>query len=320
MTVFVMLATTGIMLLSEVAKISREVEMKEYLYTEVQATMEKMSRIIQDSAIDYEEYYSRIIVQSGDISGEPFGDSSTYGDYYGFYHAQFFDGTGNETGINPAGGTDNTANAMCEGTPNCSDNTTLHEVTELYLIDGSGTEKTLFVLEQDDIDGNSGLAMLKMDGYKHDQDSDGFIDAWVCASDYDCTGEEILDPDTGGIIGSHPDPNDRIDDRDSDNFIPITPSKLHIDELHFYLAPIEDPFKAFAEDQSSASSTETMGHVQIHPNVIITIVASYVDNGIVGPSMTTQTSISTGVYHKIPTADDYNTSDNDPALASYSDY
>ena len=118
-------------------------------------------------------------------------------------------------------------------------------------------------------------------------DDDGLIDTWACDSTYyTCTAGT-----------NQPDQADRTDNRDYENFIPITPTAIHIDELHFYLAPIEDPFKAFAED-----SALTFEHVQIHPNVIISIEASYVESGVVGPSITMQTSISTGVYSKTTTA------------------
>lgn len=296
MTVFIMLATSGIMLLTQVSKMSHEVEMREVLYTETQAALEKMSRIIQDSAIDYEEYNSRILEQGiSDPFGDPFGGSATYGDNYGEYHSNFFDATGNEVGINPAGGIDDTANAMCEGWASCSDNPTYYSVGELYLIDGSGTERTYFVLEGDGTE--NAISMIKMIGTDEidsggSPGQNGLIDTWVCADNYTCNGTD-----------SHPEPEDRTDGRDSENFVPITPSNINIDELHFYIAPIEDPFKAFAEDQHGTSSTKTFESVQIQPKVIITIVASYVDNGITGPSITLQTTVGTGVYNKIPTSD-----------------
>lgn len=296
MTVFIMLATSGIMMLSQVSKMSHEVKMREYLYTETEAGLEKMSRIIQDSAIDYEEYNSRVLEQGvSNPFDDPFGGTATYGDNYGAYHAKFFDATGNEVGINPTNNSDGTANAMCEGLANCSYNLIYYSVGELYLIDGFGTERTYFVLEGDGTE--NAISMLKMVG-TDELDSDGLIgqngliDTWVCATDYTCTGTD-----------SHPSSDDRTDGRDNNNFVPITPSNINIEELHFYLAPIEDPFKAFAEDQHGNNSTRTFEHVQIQPKVTITIVASYVDEGITGPSITLQTSVGTGVYNKIPTAD-----------------
>ncbi len=280
MTVFVILATSGIMLLGEVSKISQEVEMREYLYTEMQAVLERMSKTIQDSAIDYEEYYSWTT------------GATTYAESYGDYHAAFFNGS-LETGKNPYDGSDSPlhANALCnDGTPTCSSNLLFHQVEALYLIDGSGTERTFFVKEKDtDADA---IAMVEMQGYDN-QTVDGLIDAWECTSIYTCSA-------THGVTGYDvPNVNDLLetDGRDNDDFVPITPTNISIDELYFYLSPIEDPYKAFAEDDSAIFES-----VQVQPKVTIVVTASYITAGMDGPSITLQTTIGTGVYNKIATA------------------
>jgi len=275
MSIFAVLATMGIMVLSQVSKISRQVEMEEYLYTETQAVLERISKTIQSSAIDYEEYYNQNI-ELGD-----------YGENYGSYHAQFFDGV-NEMGLNPATGDDKEANAFCAGDPTCSTIYSYHLVNELYLINGSGTERTYFAIE-DDADGNQSIAVIEMQG--SDTDEDGLIDAWVCSDGYTCDGTEILDDVSLGFL---PNPVDLTDgDRYDTNFVPLTPSSINISEFYFYLSPIEDPFKGFAED-----SEDVIESVQVQPKVTIIIIAEYIADNVLGstaPNIQVQTTIGTGV-------------------------
>ncbi|MBT5016406.1 type II secretion system protein [Candidatus Peregrinibacteria bacterium] len=289
MSLFAILATMGVILLSNVSKMSREAEMEEYLFTETQAVIERISKTIQDSAIDYEEYNSRLLEQTIDPSIDSYAGNSTYGDNYGSYHAKFFSGT-SEIGINPssASETDAEANAFCGGTLTCSDTIDYHETTELYLIDKTGTERTFFVTE-DDSDGNKAIAMVIMEGT--DTDANGLIDTWACATEpiFTCTG-----------VDNHPLATDRNDlNRDNDDFVPLTPSNINIEELYFYISPLEDPYKGFAEDSSAVIES-----VQVQPKVTIMIKATYVADNVLGetPEVTLQTTIGTGVYNKTSTA------------------
>ena len=83
-TIFLVLITTGLTLVGNVSKAAKKVEMAEYLTTESQILLERIARQIQNSAIDYEEYYSH------DVLGAASPTTYTYGTNYGEYHKQFF--------------------------------------------------------------------------------------------------------------------------------------------------------------------------------------------------------------------------------------
>lgn len=285
MTIFAAIATTAVMLLTEVSKIRQEVQMEEFLYTETQALLEQMSRTIQESAIDYEEYYSR------EVLGEPL-----YGQNYGEYHTQFYNPISQfDTGKNPYSGSgldEDTANAFCDenigGGAFCSSNTDYHQADELYLLNSSGDIKTIYTLENDS-DGNQHIAKVQLEGSDNDNTDNLLMDTWVCTADYTCT----------LILGTLPHPNDRTDsNRDPINFIPISSSHIAIDDLSFFISPIEDPYKGFDE-----TSSDVFFSAQNHPKVTIHLTAHYQTSNPVGgqtPTVTLQTTVGTGVYGKIP--------------------
>lgn len=326
-TLFAILATAGVTMVSNVSNTARKVEMEEYLYTEAQNLIERLTREIQNSGIDYEEYYSRNIYQTGTIPA-----FRTFGENYGEYHKQFFnpgsDGPNNgygaycagtttsypsdtacspdtgtfdyETGMNPYDGSGKpptTANAFCDSSVLCSHDTDYYQTDELFLINKSGTERTYFVIENGKV---QAIAMVQLDGT--DTDGNGIMDTWTCANGYTCNGTNNL-PSPGDLI--------KADGLDTQDFTPISPEALYIDELTFYITPLEDPFKAYAE-----STTNTFENVQLQPRVTIVLKAHYqafnsdgtpiLDFSDVGkflgnvPSITLQTTVGTGVTNVIP--------------------
>ncbi len=282
MTIFATLATLGVVMLDDVAKIRQEVQMEEYLYTETQALMERLAQTIQASAIDYEEYFNQELALSYGAS------SNDYGENYGLYHEQFYSGSF-DMGMNPATGSPNVANAQCSGSALCSRDAQYHTTSELYLINKTGDLRTYFAIEE------GALSTVELEGI--DTDGDDLIDAWVCTSDFTCNGTVITDGG-GNPIGTIPDPNDLTDGNHNDNnFTRISPSNVTIDTLSFFLSPIEDPFKGFDETDSSVFKS-----VQLHPRVTIGITTHYdTTQGIANtPTSTTQTTIGTGVYSEIP--------------------
>ena len=72
--------------------------------------------------------------------------------------------------------------------------------------------------------------MLQMDGF--DTDSDGKIDSWGCDDDYGDKG--VDDEDKPNCI---PDTS----------FVPISTPNINIVDLQFFVAPIDDPYKAYEE-------------------------------------------------------------------------
>lgn len=321
---FAILATAGVVMMSNASNAARKVEMEEYLYTEAQNFLERIAREVQNSGIDYEEYYSRNVIQ---VSIDP--TLKTFGENYGEYHKQFFnpgsdgpnDGYGAycvdgltsypsacspntstfdyDTGMNPYDGSGedpDTANAFCNSSSTCSSDTSYYKTDELFLINKSGTERTYFVTEPGDV---PAVAMVQLDGT--DMDGNGIMDTWACADGYICNGTDNL-PNPGDLLAAQ--------GLDNEDFTPISPETLYIDELTFYITPLEDPFKAYAE-----STTNTFENIQLQPRVTIVLKAHYqmfdndgnpIEFSAAGNSLgnvsaiTLQTPVGTGVTNVIP--------------------
>ena len=338
MTIFLVIITTGLVLVSQVSKAAKKVEMQEYLSTEGQALLERIAREIQTNAIDYEEYYSHYVIEA---TANPY----IYGTNYGEYHKQFFHpgytpptpppGTAGpdggygawctnespfdpdnpnptctpltstfdfETGAHPYTGppeNDNAnANAFCNS-GSCSSTLSFHEANELYLINKAGDRKLILALENYSSDPTiNALSFIQMDG--NDDNGDGITDSWDCSTP--CT----------QTVGQNnlPSSNDLTNDNNSDDdFIPYSPSSLAIQWIKFYISPIEDPFKGYNEIGTVFES------VQQQPRVTIVMNAKYqlYDNAgdpvdfsrtadYIGapPEITFQTTVGTGVSQEIP--------------------
>lgn len=324
-TLFSMLSIAGMVIWQDILKTYKKIQMEKYLSTETTALLERIARTVQSSGLDYEEYYSIAVI-----------GTTTAGENYGEYHKQFFnpgtDGdygayclggitvydngcpTGSvadtstfdiDTGQHPYAGSGmnaNEANAMCDavyGGTDCTTTIDYHNVGGLILLNASGTERTYFVLEGGDV---PRVSMVELDGT--DSDNDGLIDTWVCDEKYTCT--------VSGSGGNLPDTADieTVDGVDNDDFFPISSRHLYIDELLFYISPIEDPFKGYGETDATVFE-----NVQLHPRVTIRITAHFQmfddsDNpvdfedyaGLVGesPTITLQTTVSTGNTEEIP--------------------
>lgn len=270
MTLFLIVLTSGIMLMDRAGKAGQKVEMKEYLYRETQLFLKRITRTVEESAVDYEEYYSR--------NARPTA-SANFGENYGEYHATFFAASGYETGIN----FDDEANAFCPvaGNPNdptCSTDLTFHQTDELFLINKEGDHRTYFILN------GGAIKMLELDGT--DGDQDGIVEAWTCSAAYSCDS----------------DPSTPITTAD---FLPITPTAITVDDVQFYVSPLEDPFKAFNETAGALFDT-----VQVHPSVTLVLTAHYQPYDAGGnpvgvqigdnPTVTVQASAVTGVYEVVP--------------------
>jgi|GEM_PF-736774 len=216
------------------------------------------------------------------------------------------------TGTNPYTGAVPTlptqASAICDSTSemfthskrDCSftNNTDAHETDILFLISPDGETKTIISTEpwgaSTVVEGNV-VTMLKMVG--EDTDNDGVRDNWECADPYYCQigggGKPLLIPGIGG--------NDTLWDLNKTkiiqsvlfNFAPISPHTLDITDLRFYIAPIEDPLKAYDEFPET-----------IQPYVTVVMTAELNDPRVgelpvTQRSITLQTTVSTQVYHEI---------------------
>lgn len=204
--------------------------LKAQIVSDAEFVLQKIEKAVREGTIDYEEYNNQLVKD-----GE-------YGANYGEYKKKFYNNKIN-TGQNPSGAANETeqtyANALCEGSPACKDKTSRDE---LYLINAQGDKKTIFVPEAV---GNNAFAVsyITMKGF--DSDKDGIIDDFECSEEFVCqdiNGNVIKKP-----LKADKDLNDPNDADLNKNFVPISPQRVNIKSLNFYIHPIENPFSAVME-------------------------------------------------------------------------
>lgn len=260
MSLFAIIASLGTTFFIQVSRIYKRVVLQNQLLNEAEFAMERLRHLISQNAIDYEEYYNQST--GGGLYGANYGD---YGKL--FYDDASGRATGENTGSNPL----STA-----------------AQTELYLINGNGDHKIIIAQEYSDTT-NTVLAMAEMDGTDTSSDTyglNGIPETWTCSSSYTCSASDTPNADDlTAVDGTIAD----------DDFIPITPSNITIESLTFYISPLEDPRKAFAEKTAD---------VVIQPHVTIVMTASITDEAALGtygntPSVQLETTVSSHVYNDV---------------------
>ena len=255
--------------------------LRNVLIEETQFLANRIANLIRNNTVSYDAYYSNNREQGA--SG--LRTLITYGDDPKEYEARFFyyptcdpgeadgddfngDGTAcdrddpnafdegyfNTDADNNRSGDDSNDTALqrIDGVSNTSG----YEQFELYLVDGTGAKRTI----------------LRRIGNGVDDDHDGEIDEdedsfWTESADggerlgiLEITATEDIDGD--GILDFVPEPTNFQGDGNTtievSDFIPISPKTIDIVDLRFFIAPLEDPRKAFAE---------TGKEVQIQPHV-----------------------------------------------------
>lgn len=327
LTIFAVVALLCVNTLVQSLASARKIQAQVFLYTETQALMDQLAREIEQSTIDYEAYYLRYGTHDPEegwetegygLYGQSFFDpgsgdpSPLAGPYIGIdgYKALCADGLSYypeecptetprydyldlNTGAHPfteiddfSGYTDDETfmNAFCESADGSTDCNSWEQAIkeELILINGAGDRRTVFVHEAFGEDGEYRLSKIELTG--SDTDNDGLADRWVCAEGYTCTGSGSEVPDASDLL---------IDEDPQTDFMPLTPREINIEEFYVILAPLEDPYRAFAEEG-----------VQIQPQVTLVIKASLgreYNKNLFGdlPSITVQRTISTGVYSEV---------------------
>ncbi|MFC1647665.1 type II secretion system protein J [Patescibacteria group bacterium] len=262
---------------------SRRIELQEQMYQDMRAMMRQITILVEDNAIDYEEYYRASL---GDAEFAGTGGSYDYGDYAKLFYdlgddlaegALCNDGVNTpdtlpgciidkstldlNVGQNPANGAPELANAFCGGAgqPGCPvDNAQDH----LYLINADGNRKTFLALEPIDRSGTieNTLSIFWANG--SDTDGDDITDTWTEGTEFTGTFEYAA--------------KDLVADKNElkvyDYFIPISPLRTNITSLKFYVAPLEDPYKGFAETTLASGTL-----VQPHVTVVLTAEPSVVE-------------------------------------------
>lgn len=108
--------------------------------------------------------------------------------------------------------------------------------------------------------------------------------------------EELAGEPTKGIVSDEQLP---IASAYVNNFIPFTPSRVNIKDIKFYISPVEDPHKAFAEANEN-NGTLTNIH---QPTVTIVLTVEPVSNvryGTKHPPVIVQTTVTPGLFAEVP--------------------
>lgn len=222
-----------------------------------------------------------------------------------------------------------TASAVCDewNRPNatlglpCSD-PSFHERNNLFLINADGSIKTFIGLQKTNDDPvEHAAAMIKM--YGTDPDGDGVKNQWYnptspvygsysqCLPGYDCTNTaSTTSPGLRPIYYNDPrihtleysmeniSGNDRV--FIFRGLVPITPLRTNITSLKFYVAPLEDPRKAFAETDPAQGITQ-----QPHVTIVMTVQPAATElRKFIGedpPTVTLQSTVASRVYREVKT-------------------
>ena len=240
------------------------------VYEESRIALERVVKEIRRGTIDYEEYFSW-----NQIVG-----TTSYGANYGEYAAKFY--------LSPTGSVPTAANEVTRYYENVGVNgggealngTNLQG--ELYLITAEGNEKIIIKLEDDG--GEDRLKMLKLPG--RDSDGDGQINDWdiynAGAGQSPDTFLDFCQTYTGTKCTTY-------------QFQKIQPDSITITSLKFFIAPLEDPRKDFAEFTNDIQQ-------QPHVTILLTAEPSELYNrGIRGnlPTVTLQTTVAARAQNEV---------------------
>jgi prepilin-type N-terminal cleavage/methylation domain-containing protein len=315
-------------ILIDIVQLEKKSTLQNAIYEDLRMVLQQLTKEIQNGAIDYEEYYSHYVLQSGQ-------NPKYYGINYGIYGSRFYD-PGNSldgamtlnpddlgiecsfpqplgnneceviynlsvdlsTGQNPFRGNMNGSNAFCDNNIGHCDPEL--PIDQLFLIDSSGTNKTIIAPKQ--INGGISLGMIKLGGM--DIDQNGINDIFPCLPEYNCNSEGIANilswPQTLETkltddikLANSSDLSVLFDLKNANSsFVPISPLRTNID-AQFIIHPLEDPYKAYAETE-----------MQSHPSVTIILTVDLNDTiksdypGKFEP-ITIQTTVASGVLNRI---------------------
>lgn len=205
-----MLSGLSAYVLINIMRTQKVVSMQEAIMEDSQVIIGLLKTEIQFNAIDYEEYYNN----------EKFGYD--FGKKYGEYGKEFYDSSGNPTGTIMDTAIKCSADKCGEG--------------HLALISPNGMEKTVYALKKTDSQ-NDEKVLSVMHLYGCDSDLNGIAEKFLDAPD-NCGTEPAsyygLDELLTGInlFGGL--------------FAPISSTRTNIIDLKFYIAPVNDPHKAYA--------------------------------------------------------------------------
>lgn len=313
LSIFAVVAVISVTALINGMRSAKKIQAQVTLYSEAQGLMDLMARDIEQNTVDYEAYYAR------NVLGEAGWNTENYGDYaQTFYHPgtggwdvspyvsmyDWYGATCSSGGVYPTDcdtpiysendwgygahpfpqiddfsgfSTDDpeTMNAFCEGDTRYGDaacaNFENAFTDELILVNTAGDHRIVY--RWDFADGSTtdySIYRMTLDGT--DSDGDGIVDTWLCSSNYDCAGTAP----------------------GSTDFVSISPATVTIANFDVLVAPLEDPYRGFGEED-----------IQVQPQVTLVMRVDMSEDssqGLLGevPTITIQRTVSTGVYTKIP--------------------
>lgn len=330
-SIFTIVSLIGVTVFINVTRIQRKIALENAIYEDGRFMMERISREIRANTVDYEEYYNKLV--EGKHYGEEYtcyasrfynpgaGDIENLGATCSDQPAPFGGGLAQDypgciinkttldvnTGKNPYSGNifaadkdPEDSNAFCDqhfgsGT-NCGTDATLHNQSELYLINAKGTKKTILARKQVNASPDErSLAMVQIEG--DDLTNDSIVDEWVnlgmaknfhCSANYDCP-ISLTDLESS-LVGTTAATR-------YVGFVPISPMRTVVKDLRFYVSPLEDPRKAFAE----TSTTDTIQQ-QPHITIVMVLQPAASEMGSFGgevPTITLQNTVSSRVYNEV---------------------
>jgi len=291
-SIFLIVVVMAVGTLTDSFASKRKIELSRTIYEEARIVLERIVKEVRRGTIDYEEYWNRF--------SQPYSTlDSIYGQNYGEYARQFYrdsggnvplvvtrlnENVGENIGNDPLEDANSLSVCQSPAVPSAiTFGSSGYEQCELYLITAEGDEKTIIKLQNDS--GEYRLTMLKLPG--HDSDADGQIDLWKIYNG-----------------GTDPSPSkfyDFCSNYDSSNtctvrqFQKIQPDSIKITSLKFFIAPREDPRKAFAEFTND---------VQQQPHVTIELTAELSDSRVRGirgnpPTVTLQTTVGARAQNEV---------------------
>lgn len=330
-SIFTVVGLMAVNIFVNITRIQGRLSLENAIYEDGRFMMERISRSIRNNAIDYEEYFNKAIDsnnQYGQLYGcyaaqfynpgeqiagqnlDTGGVASVPGELGAFcsngelYSGQdctvykpsldintgVFPYTAKSLAVTPDGAN---SNAFCPveqiGTASCDGTEPTYPQESLYLISPDGKRKTIFSLKT--ISGTErALALLELTG--QDGNNDGISEQWnSCTADFCCS--DGFDCDLTA-------PSTTLEDTLAagpiyEGFIPISPLRTDVKNITFYVLPVEDPRKAFAEED-----------VIYNPRVIVVMTVTptqaqlnrYGGNGI-PPELTLQTTISSRIQTEV---------------------
>ncbi len=214
-SIFTLAAVISSNILVDVVQLEKKSSVQNAIYEDVRIILQQLTNEIQAGTIDYEQYYNVNVLQAGDAE-------KYYGINYGVYASRFYDpgksqsgptanpddlgvecsfpkplpadkdceiifthSTDLNTGQNPfkfPGNDAASADAFCDnGTGKCGADKNI--VDELYLIDSTGTRRTIIGKKRITAD-DFAIGIVRMDGA--DLDQNGVIDVFGCTEEFDC--------------------------------------------------------------------------------------------------------------------------------------